>query len=135
MLRVESLTKVYNVGFLSRKSIIAVDNVSFTVTRGEIISLVGESGSGKTTTAKIILRLLPPTSGSVIFEDRNVWALKRSEELKWYWRNVHGVFQDPYSSFNPVRKIDRILYQTFNLFDKEDMEKITKAGYIIALLV
>jgi len=131
MLSVESLTKIYNIGFFSKKSIIAVDNVSFTVNRSEIISLVGESGSGKTTVAKIILRLLPPTSGSVVFEGKNVWTLKNSEELKWYWRNVHGVFQDPYSSFNPVRKIDRILYQTFNLFDKKDIEKIGDKDEIV----
>jgi peptide/nickel transport system ATP-binding protein len=124
VLRVENLTKVYSTGFLSRKNIIAVNNVSFSVDRGEIISLVGESGSGKTTTAKIILRLLPPTSGNVIFEGKNIWALKSREELKWYWKNVHGIFQDPYSSFNPIRKIDRILYQVFNLFDEKELEKM-----------
>ncbi|MEM2475722.1 MAG: dipeptide/oligopeptide/nickel ABC transporter ATP-binding protein, partial [Thermofilaceae archaeon] len=119
LLKVESLAKVYNVGFFSRKSIVAVDNVSFTLDEGEIVSVVGESGSGKTTMAKVILRLLPPTSGRVIFEGRDVWSLKSRDELKWYWSRVHGIFQDPYASYNPLHKVERILYQALNLLDNK----------------
>ncbi|MEM1910043.1 MAG: ABC transporter ATP-binding protein [Thermofilaceae archaeon] len=121
LLRVESLTKVYNVGFFSRKSIVAVDNVSFTLDEGEIVSVVGESGSGKTTMAKVILRLLPPTSGRVVFEGKDVWSLKSRDELKWYWRRVHGIFQDPYASYNPLHKVERILYQALNLLDSKEV--------------
>lgn len=121
LLRVESLTKVYNVGFFSRKSIVAVDNVSFTLDEGEIVSVVGESGSGKTTMAKVILRLLPPTSGRVVFEGKDVWSLKSRDELKWYWRRVHGIFQDPYASYNPLHKAERILYQALNLLDSKEV--------------
>lgn len=119
LLKVEHLTKVYNVGFFSRRSIVAVDGVSFTLDEGEIVSVVGESGSGKTTMAKIILRLLPPTSGKVLFEGRNVWDLRERDELKWFWRRVHGIFQDPYASFNPLHKVERILYQALNLLEDE----------------
>jgi len=123
MLKVENLTKIFPVGLFSRKNIVAVNNISFSIRPGEIVSLVGESGSGKTTTAKMILRLLRPTSGKILFEGRDVWRLKGSKELKWYWRNVHGIFQDPFASFNPIRKVDRILYQAFNLLDEEELNK------------
>lgn len=116
MLEVKDLTKIYEAGFVFRRRIPAVNGISFYVRRGEIISLVGESGSGKTTTAKIILRLVPPTSGSVVFEGKDVWRdLRTQEELKEYWRRVHAVFQDPYSSYNPFHKVDRILIQALKL--------------------
>lgn len=102
-------------GLFRRREIVAVNDVSFEAKPGEFLSLVGESGSGKTTTAKIILKLLQPTSGSIIFEGKNVWELRSLEELRWYWRQVHGIFQDPYASFNPLHKIDRVLYQVFSL--------------------
>lgn len=118
MLKVSNLTEVYTAGFLQRGSVVAVDGANFAVQEGETVSLVGESGSGKTTTAHIILRLLPPTSGKVVFEGRDIWAFKTKKELKGYWHKVHGIFQDPYAAFNPIYKADRILYQVFNLMDR-----------------
>ena len=115
LLEVKDLRKAFHVGLIRRKEIIAVDKISFDVEPKKFISLVGESGSGKTTTAKMILRLLPPTSGSVMFEGRDVWRCKKIDELRWYWRQVHAIFQDPYASYNPLHKIDSILYQAFNL--------------------
>lgn len=85
--------------------------------------MVGESGSGKTTTARMILRLLKPTSGSIIFKDRDVWSLRRIEDLRWYWSQVHGIFQDPFASFNPLYKVDRILYQAFTLLGDTGIDK------------
>lgn len=117
MLEVRDLIKVYARGLLKQKVTIAVDGVSFSVAENEIISLVGESGSGKTTTAHIILRLLPPTSGQVLFKGKNIQNFSR-KELKWYWREVHGIFQDPFAAFNPIHKADRILWQSFNLFSE-----------------
>ena len=131
MLKVENLTKIFLTGLFSRKNIVAVNNVSFTIRPGEIVSLVGESGSGKTTTAKMILRLLRPTSGRILFEGKDVWKLKGSKELKWYWRNVHGIFQDPFASFNPIRKVDRTLYQAFNLIDEEELNKMGDKDEVI----
>ncbi len=120
LLDVRYVTKVYTAGLLSRERITAVNNVNFKLNSGEIISIVGESGSGKTTLAKIILRLLPPTSGSVYFEGKDVWSIKRREELRQYWRQVHGIFQDPYASFNPMFKVRRILYQALSLLDENE---------------
>jgi len=121
-LEVTDLKKVFVVGLFKRKEIQAVDNVSFSVKPGKFVSLVGESGSGKTTTAKMILRLLRPTSGSIVFDGKNVWGLKRINELRWYWKNVHAIFQDPYASYNPLHKIDRILYQALTLIANPDTE-------------
>lgn len=123
LLEVEKLTKIYVVGLLRKKEILAVNNVSFKVDEKEFISLVGESGSGKTTTARMILRLLRPTSGSIKFQGRDVWSLKNIEDLKWYWRQVHGIFQDPFASYNPLYKIDRVLYQVFNLIGDSGIDK------------
>lgn len=123
MLEVKDLTKVYNVGLFRKKEIIAVKNVSFNVEPREFISLVGESGSGKTTTAKIILRLIMPTSGLVMFEGKNIFDIKTLDESRQYWSKVHGIFQDPYASFNPLHKIDRVLDQVFTLMRNSSFDK------------
>ncbi|MCX8168594.1 MAG: ATP-binding cassette domain-containing protein, partial [Ignisphaera sp.] len=110
LLKIKDLTKIYRVGLIRQKEIVAVNNVSFYLKKSEIVSLVGESGSGKTTVAKIILRLLKPSSGVVRFQGRDIWRdLKNKNDLKWYWRNVNGIFQDPYSSFNPTHTIRYIM--------------------------
>jgi len=135
ILKVENLTKVYEVGLFKKKYITAVDNISFSISRGEIVSLVGESGSGKTTVAKIILRLLPPSSGRVLYKGEDIWEKKGIESLKAYWREVHAVFQDPFASFNPVYKIDRILEQAFNLMGTPvDENAVNEALKEVALL-
>jgi len=118
LLEVRNLIKIYETGFIRKRYITAVNNISFDVREGEIISLVGESGSGKTTTAKIILRLLSPTSGFVLFEGKDIWRdLKDHRDLIEYWRKVHAVFQDPYASYNPFYTVDRVLRQTLKLMD------------------
>ena len=128
LLEVKNLTKVFTVGLFKRKEIVAVDNVSFSVKPAEFISLVGESGSGKTTAARMILKLLPPTSGEVIFEGRDVWGLKGIDESRLYYKRVHGIFQDPYASYNPLHKIDRVLHQVFTLtgYSGDDRDSLVK---------
>jgi len=126
LLEVRNLTKVYESGFIRKRRIIAVNNISFDIKEGEIISLVGESGSGKTTTARMILRLVKPTSGAIKFMNKDIWRDIRSlSDLKWYWRNVNGVFQDPFSSFNPTHRIRDFMYRPFNLFN-EKLDSKTK---------
>jgi peptide/nickel transport system ATP-binding protein len=108
LLRVEDLVKIYNIGVTGRKKVIAVNGISFDIDRKRLFALVGESGSGKTTIARIILRLIPPTSGKILFEGRDIFALE-GEDLRRYRASVQAVFQDPYTAFNPFYKVDRAL--------------------------
>ena len=86
----------------------AVDGVSFSIKEGTTLALVGESGCGKTTTARLILRLTRPTSGSVTLEGREVHSLKR-RELRWFRTNVQAVFQDPWASLSPRMRVRNIV--------------------------
>lgn len=104
LLEVKNLVKYFPVrsGLLQRVSawVKAVDDVSFHIYEGETLGLVGESGCGKTTVGRTILRLLPATSGSVIFDGSQVFNLNAAE-LKKLRRDVQIIFQDPYSSLDP----------------------------------
>jgi len=82
----------------------AVDDISFEVERGEIFGLAGESGSGKTTTGRLILRLVEPTEGKVLFDKVNLFSLKK-EELRNFRRHMQIIFQDPTASLNPRMKV------------------------------
>jgi peptide/nickel transport system ATP-binding protein/oligopeptide transport system ATP-binding protein len=90
----------------------AVDGVSLDVRRGESLGLVGETGCGKSTTARLITRLLEPTSGTVTFDGRDV-SHARPRELKPLRREVQMIFQDPYSSLNPRKTIGSIVGEPF----------------------
>jgi oligopeptide transport system ATP-binding protein len=87
----------------------AVDGVSFAIRRGETLGLVGESGSGKTTTGKLILRLEEPTSGQVLLEGRDVFAMGKRELRENFRRRMQLIFQDPYGSLNPRMKVSSIV--------------------------
>ena len=88
----------------SRSWVRAVDNISFTIRKGETLGLVGESGCGKTTVGRTILGLIPATAGSVTFEDRDIFAANR-HELKRLRRDMQLIFQDPFSSLDPRMRV------------------------------
>ncbi len=86
----------------------AVDDISFSIRRGETLGLVGESGCGKTTTGRCILHLEMPTSGEILFEGRELSKVTKSE-LRAMRRRIQVIFQDPYSSLNPRMTIGQII--------------------------
>jgi ABC-type oligopeptide transport system ATPase subunit len=110
LLDVRHLSKEFSrkKGLFARTVVRAVDDVSFSIEKGETFGLVGESGSGKTTTGRCILRLIEPTAGEVLFDGRDVLALSRGD-LRRARRDMQIVFQDPYSSLNPRMRVADIV--------------------------
>jgi peptide/nickel transport system ATP-binding protein len=105
VLRIENLTKRYISGFVLTKKVVGAENVSFSIGKGEVLSLVGESGSGKTTVSKMILRLIKPTSGKIYLNGKDICAY----DIENYYKKVQAIFQDPYTSFNPHYTVNKVL--------------------------
>jgi oligopeptide transport system ATP-binding protein len=103
-------------GLMSRHvaDVRAVDGVSFTIQEGETLGLVGESGSGKTTIGRLLLRLLPATKGEIIFEERNVLKMNRTE-IRRLRRSIQIIFQDPFASLNPRMSIGEIIAEPLRI--------------------
>jgi len=124
ILTINGLTKVFKTGVFRPQYTVAVKDVSFTLQSGSIVSLIGESGSGKTTIGKLILKLIKPTAGQIFYKGQDVVSLKDKQQLKQYYRKVQGVFQDPFATFNPLYRVDRIfdlIYEAFG-FDSSDKD-------------
>ncbi len=106
LVRTEGLSRHFRVGgLLSRQTLHAVDDVSFEIGRGEIVALVGESGSGKSTIARLLARVYKPSQGEIYFEGKPVSTMGSRGQRLAYSSDVAMVFQDPYSSMNPVYRI------------------------------
>jgi oligopeptide transport system ATP-binding protein len=112
LLQVRDLKKHFEIkrGFLwgEPARVHAVDGVSFDLFRGETLGLVGESGCGKSTTGRLILRLIEPTAGEVIFEKTRVYQAGKSE-MRALRQRMQIIFQDPYSSLNPRMTVEQIV--------------------------
>lgn len=112
----------------------AVDGVSFDVNEGETLALVGESGSGKTTTGRLILRLIEPTSGEVTFEGQDILALSR-EPLRKLRRKMQIIFQDPQSSLNPRMKVNTIVSEPLVIHRVGDgKERVEQTAELLRLV-
>jgi peptide/nickel transport system ATP-binding protein len=108
VLEVRHLTKHFPVGSTFRPGHVhALNDVSFIIRRGKVISLVGESGSGKSTTARLLARLMPPTSGEIVFKGKNVLKTEPFRASLAYRSDVQMIFQDPFGSLNPVQTIGK----------------------------
>ncbi len=106
ILEVQRLTKHFPAGgTFRRRHLHALEDVSFTIERGQVIALVGESGSGKSTTARLIARLMPPTSGAILLKGRDVLQDEPRHASLAYRGTVQMIFQDPFGSLNPVHTI------------------------------
>ncbi len=116
LLEVTDLQKHFPIrkGLVQRQvgAVKAVDGVSFTVRRGETLSLVGESGCGKTTTGRLLTRLIEPTGGSVVFDGRDITTLSAGQ-LRPMRRDMQMIFQDPYGSLNPRHTVGTIVGAPF----------------------
>ncbi len=119
LLKADGLTRVFGRG---DNALRAVDNVSFELPRGAVTTVVGESGSGKSTLARLVLRLLPITSGTVTLDGRDVTKL-RGHALKEYWQQVQAVFQDPFSAFNQFFTIRWMLNRSKGLLGAAEVEQ------------
>jgi peptide/nickel transport system ATP-binding protein len=108
LLVLDDLTKSFETSALVSRNPPAVRSVSLSVDKGGTLGIVGESGSGKSTLLRMILRLVRPTSGQILYRGRDVWKMSRPQ-LRGLRREVQAVFQDPASSFNPRQTIGAIL--------------------------
>jgi ABC-type microcin C transport system duplicated ATPase subunit YejF len=118
LLEVKKLTKTYgeHTGGLrgNAKQKRVVDSVSFSIQRGETLGLVGESGSGKSTIARMVLGLIPPTSGEVDFDGHSITRAP-SREMRKLRRRIQPVFQDPFAALNPRMTIAQIIAEPFKI--------------------
>lgn len=147
LIQVRNLKKYYPIkaGVFQRTVdwIKAVDNVSFTIKRGETLGLVGESGCGKTTTGKTIIRLVTPTSGEVFFNMTgngngsfsnpiDIFKMKRAE-LKKIRQKIQIIFQDPYGSLNPRMTVNSMMKEIVNYYHLEPTKEKAKDRIVYIL--
>src|SRR6201996_3488360 len=114
----------------------AVDGVSFDITKGETFALVGESGSGKTTIERMVVGLLPPSSGDVIIDGVSMTDPRQSAARQRLRRRIQMIFQDPYASLNPRLRVDAIIAEPIRAFDLMQSEADIRArvGELLGLV-
>ncbi len=118
----------------SRRHLRAVDGVSFSISEGEALGLVGESGCGKSTLAKLMMRLLTPTSGRVVFMGRDITELGR-REMRPIRRNMQIVFQDPFASLHPGMKAGDIVSEPLVIHEgrRPDADQVRELLELVGL--
>jgi peptide/nickel transport system ATP-binding protein len=114
----------------------AVDGVSFDIDRGETFALVGESGSGKTTVARMVVGLLPPSSGEVIIDGVSMSDPKQAQARQKLRKRIQMIFQDPYASLNPRMRVGAIVAEPIRAFDLIQGERDIngRVGELLALV-
>src|SRR5476651_1325934 len=114
LLEVDHVSRSYGGGLLFRRRVEAVRGVSLRleVDRPEIFTIVGESGSGKTTLARMILNMVPPSSGAIRFRGKDLSTIRGTAQRLAFMKSVQPVFQNPFEAFNPMKRVDRYLFAT-----------------------
>jgi peptide/nickel transport system ATP-binding protein len=130
LVEVHNLTKVFDLAesaFGGRRSgeVRAVDDVSLDIHQGETLGLVGESGSGKSTLGRLILRLIEPTSGSIVFEGNDL-AKANGSELRRFRRDMQIIFQDPFGSLDPRYRVEDVIAEPLILHQKITHESASR---------
>ncbi|MDR0908833.1 MAG: ABC transporter ATP-binding protein [Spirochaetaceae bacterium] len=119
-------SRSFQVGnFLHRVELLAVNDITFSLhsEKPEIFTIAGESGSGKTTLSRLVLRDLEPTGGDVFFEGRSVRTIRSKEDFHNFMSKVQPVFQNPFETFNPLRRVEEYLYDTAINFGRAENRK------------
>jgi oligopeptide transport system ATP-binding protein len=126
LVEVRNLTKVYPLGESifgggAQGEVRAVDDISLTIAIGETLAVVGESGSGKSTLGRLVLRLIEPTSGSILYDGRDLLAATRSD-LRRMRREMQIIFQDPFGSLDPRLRVDDIIAEPMVIHESVSRE-------------
>ena len=119
LLEVDDVSRLYRGrGLFTRRRIHAVDHVSFALDAAtpEIFTIIGESGSGKTTLARMILAIVPPSSGVIRFRGRDLAEIRGRASRVAFMQRVQPIFQNPFEAFNPLKRVDRYLFMTARRF-------------------
>ena len=133
ILEVRNLKKVFqSPGFFNKNKLIAVNDVSFKIHKGEIVGLVGESGSGKSTVAKLVTRLIRPSEGSIYLNGENKKVTESRNVPLQYRKDVQMVFQDPFGSLNSIHTVYHHLSRP--LYRHRLKDEVKMLPYIIDLL-
>ena len=125
LLEVRNLTKVFQLGESifgggAKGEVRAVDDVSLDIQSGETLGVVGESGSGKSTLGRLILRLVEPTSGKVVFEGRDLLAASNSA-MRSLRRDMQIIFQDPFGSLDPRMRVENVISEPLIVHERMDV--------------
>lgn len=135
ILKVTNLRQYFPIkgGIFSRtiNHVKAVDDVSFDVYEGETLSIVGESGCGKSTTGRAILRLEDPTSGEILFNNKNLLELNK-RQMREARKDIQVIFQDPFASLNPRQTVGRIIEEAMEILtDLSKQERLKRVGELL----
>ncbi|MEG2929956.1 MAG: ATP-binding cassette domain-containing protein [Oscillospiraceae bacterium] len=130
ILKVENLKKYFKT---AKGQLHAVDDVSFSINKGETLGVVGESGCGKSTLGRCIIHLLSATEGKIFFEGKDVTSLE-GEELKHSRKDMQMIFQDPFSSINPRMTVKDIIMEPMIIHKMHDGDKAKQEKEVLAIM-
>jgi peptide/nickel transport system ATP-binding protein len=135
LLKADELTKVYNLGrIFNREKIVAVNQANFSLPKDnpEIFTLAGESGSGKTTVAKMILGFVEPSAGQILYDGSDITHIKTRAQKMQFMKEIQPVFQNPFETFNPLKRVSTYLFETALNFgiarNRDEAESVVDAA-------